>query len=381
MHLAAAHDPERVGGGGVLYLQGHVLEQLAVEPVADLAAGDVLALTAGQGAVVDREGHLNGGVVDLDEGQGLHLGGVAQGVADGDVGQARESHDVAGGDVVAGDAAVGLEVIQLGQAAAQADRGIVPVAGHHFLAHAAGAVLDAADADAAHKVIVVDRGDQHLEGGVGVALRGLDGVQNGVEQGDEVGAGDIGVQAGGAGAAAAVDHGAFQLLVRSAQVHQQVEHFVHHFFDAGVGAVDLVDDHHQAQVLLQGLLQHEAGLGHTALGGVHQQDHAVDHLQHALHLAAKVGVARGIDDVDLDALVGAGAVFGQDGDAALTLDVAAVHDALGHDLVVAERAALAEHGVHQGGLAVVNMGDDGHVAQIVTNHTNQTSLFYNDMVL
>ena len=43
--------------------------------------------------------------------------------------------------------------------------------------------------------------------------------------------------------------------------------------------------------------------GHAALGGIHQQQNAVDHLQHALHLAAKVSVARGVDDVDLDALV------------------------------------------------------------------------------
>src|SRR5699024_469439 len=197
-------------------------------------------------------------------------------------------------------------------------------------------------------------------------------VQESVEQEHQVGGGDVGVQAAGAGPAAAVDHGALQLLVRGAQVHQQVQHLVYYFFDAGVGAVDLVDDHHQAQVLLQGLLQHEAGLGHAALGGVRQQDHAVDHFQHPLRCAANVGVARGVHDVDRDARVSAGAVLGQDGDAAVTLDVASVHDARGDRLVVAESAALAEHGVYQGGLAVVNVGDDGHVAQIVTNHTNQT---------
>ena len=86
-------------------------------------------------------------------------------------------------------------------------------------------------------------------------------------------------------------------------------------------------------------------------------------------------MARGIDDVDFDALVGAGAVLGQNGDAALTLDVAAVHDALGHDLIVAERTALTQHGVHQGGLAVVNVSDNGNVAQIVTNHKIQP-LYY-----
>ena len=86
-------------------------------------------------------------------------------------------------------------------------------------------------------------------------------------------------------------------------------------------------------------------------------------------------MARGIDDIDLDALVGAGAVFGQNGDAALTLDIAAVHHALGHGLIVAESAALAQQGVHQRGLAVVNVSDDSDIAQIVTNHKIQPLYF------
>ena len=165
------------------------------------------------------------------------------------------------------------------------------------------------------------------------------------------------------------------MLVGSAQVHQQVEDFVDDFLDAGIGAVDLVDGDHKAQILLQSLLQHETGLGHAALSSVHQQQNAVDHLQHALDLAAEVGVARGIDDIDLDALVGAGAVLGQNGDAALTLDVTAVHDTLSHSLIVAESAALAQQGVHQRGLAVVNVSDDSDIAQIVTNHKIQPLYF------
>ena len=375
MHLATAHDAEGIGGGRVLHLQGDVLQQFLLQTVADLAAGDVLALAAGQRAVVDGEGHLDGGVVDLHEGQRLHAGGAAQGVADGDVRQAGEGHDVACGDVVAGLTAIGLEVIQLGQTAAHLQVGVVPVADDHFLAHLGDAVLDAADADAAHELVVVHGGHQHLEGSLGVALGGPDGAQQGVEQGDQIGAGHIGVEACGALTAAAEQHGAVQLLIGSAQIHQQVEHLVDDFLDAGIGAVDLVDGHHEAQVLLQSLLQHETGLGHAALGSVHQQQDAVDHLQHALDLAAEVGVARGIDDIDLDTLVGAGAVLGQNGDAALTLDVTAVHDTLCHDLIVAESAALMQHRVHQRGLAVVNVSDDSDIAQIVTNHKIQPLYF------
>ena len=51
----------------------------------------------------------------------------------------------------------------------------------------------------------------------------------------------------------------------------------------------------------------------------------------------------GVDDVDLDAVVLAGAVLGQNRDAALTLDVAGVHDALGHLLVGTESTGLLQH--------------------------------------
>ena len=57
------------------------------------------------------KGHLDGRVVDLHEGQRLDLRGGAQGVADGDIGQAGEGDNITGGDVVARLAAVGLEVV------------------------------------------------------------------------------------------------------------------------------------------------------------------------------------------------------------------------------------------------------------------------------
>ena len=86
-------------------------------------------------------------------------------------------------------------------------------------------------------------------------------------------------------------------------------------------------------------------------------------------------MAGGVDDVDLDALILTGAVFGQDGDAALALDVAGVHHAVGHLLVGTERAGLLEHLVDQRGLAVVDVGDDGNVAKIFPNHSSLYSLF------
>ncbi len=136
---------------------------------------------------------------------------------------------------------------------------------------------------------------------------------------------------------------------------------------AGVGAVDLVDDEDGCELRFERLREDVAGLRQRAFGGVDEQNDAVDHLEGALDLTAEVGVAGGVDDVDLR-LGSAGAVvldrgvFCEDGDAALAFEVVGVHDAFGYGLVRAKCAGLAKHGVDEGGLAVVDVGDDGDVA-------------------
>ena len=75
---------EGVGRGAVLHMQGDVLEQLAVQPVAQLARGDKAALASGKGGVVDRENHLHRGFADFDKGERGDLVGGAHRVADVD---------------------------------------------------------------------------------------------------------------------------------------------------------------------------------------------------------------------------------------------------------------------------------------------------------
>ena len=66
-----------------------------------------------------------------------------------------------------------------------------------------------------------------------------------------------------------------------------------------------------------------------ALGGIDDQQHAIDHLHDALDLAAEVGVAGGIDDVDGVAAPVDRGVLGLDGDALFAFEVHRVHGALG----------------------------------------------------
>ena len=138
--------------------------------------------------------------------------------------------------------------------------------------------------------------------------------------------------------------------------------------DALVGAVDLVDDDDDAVTQLQRAGEDEARLRHGALSGVDEQDDAVDHLEDTLDLSAEVGVARGIDNVDLGVAIADGGVFGEDRDAALTLEVVRVHDAVDDLLIFAVHAALLEHFVDEGGLAVVDVGDDGYIAKFFILH-------------
>ena len=363
MHLAPARHVEGVGAllGDV---QGHVLQQLPLQPVPQVPGGHILALLAREGGIVDGEGHLNGGVADLHKGQRLHTLRSAQGPADGDVRHTGQGHDLTGAGLGDGVLAQAVEFIQCHNLALLLHLGIVEVADGDLLVDLDGAPLHTAHGDAAHIVVVVDGGHQQLQGGVLVPLGRGDIVDDGLKQGGQIGTGHIRAVGSGTLAARAEHGGRIELLVGGVQIQQQLQHLVHHLMDPGVGLIDLVDGHDDLVAQLQGLLQNEPGLGHGALGGVHQQNDAVDHLQNALHLAAEIGVARGIHNVDLVVFIMNGGVLGQNGNAPLPLQVPGVHDTLHGGLIFPVDTALLQHLVHQSGLAMVNVGDNGNIADL-----------------
>ena len=131
---------------------------------------------------------------------------------------------------------------------------------------------------------------------------------------------------------------------------------------ARIGTVNLVDDHDGLQLGFKSLGQHVAGLGQRAFGRIHQQHDAVDHLESAFDFAAEIGVAGGVDNVDLATFKGDGGVLGKDGDAAFPFQIVRVHHPVCHLLIGAECSRLPQHGVYEGCLAVVNVGNDGDIA-------------------
>jgi hypothetical protein len=220
------------------------------------------------------------------------------------------------------------------------------------------------DADAAGVVGVVEGGDLHLDGAV-VELGGGDEFDDGVEQGLDGVARILGEVADGpAVASGGVEDGEVELVVGGAEFDEEVEDFVEDFVVALGGLVDLVEDDDGLEAELEGLVEDEAGLGHGAFGGVDEQQDAVGHVEDAFDLPAEVGVAGGVDDVDFDALVADGDVLGEDGDAAFAFEVVAVEQAVLAGGLALGDVELAQDGVDEGGFAVVDVGDDGDVADV-----------------
>src|SRR2546423_321999 len=117
------------------------------------------------------------------------------------------------------------------------------------------------------------------------------------------------------------------------------------------------------------LSQNEPRLRHRAIESIHDEAYAIDHAKNALHFPAEVGVAGSVDDVDLRSLPANGGVLGQNGDTALALEWIGIHHALHDDLVLAERAGLPEHLVHESRLAVIDVRDDRDVSEFLLCHS------------
>ena len=120
--------------------------------------------------------------------------------------------------------------------------------------------------------------------------------------------------------------------------------------------------------MVQGQVGIGQGLGLYALGGIHHQHRTLAGGQGAGDLIIEVHMARGVNEVQGIGL----AVFrfiikvdgpGFDGDAPLTLQVHVVQELVLH-LPLGHGVTQLQQAVCQGGFAVVNVSDDGKVADV-----------------
>src|SRR5258707_8191538 len=220
----------------------------------------------------------------------------------------------------------------------------------------------------------MELGNENLQRPVFIAWGGGNGIDDRLKQRTQIFARRSLMHGSGSCLGVRIKDGEIKLLFLGIEINKEVVHLVKNFLRTGIRPVDLINDQNRLQVRLKGLAQYVTSLRQRAFARVHQQHDAVDHLERALHLAAKIGVAWRIDNIDFCAGIEHGRVLGKNWDSALAFQIVRVHDTLGDGLVVAEGAALAKHGVNQRGLAVVDVGNDGDVANTWVQMENSSGL-------
>ena len=134
----------------------------------------------------------------------------------------------------------------------------------------------------------------------------------------------------------------------------------------GRGQVDLVENGEHLDALLDGGVAIGHRLRLDALAGVDHQQRTLAGGQRAAHFVTEVDVTRRVDEIKavgfaVARLVGERGGLRLDGDATLALEVHRIEHLRLH-LAVCEPPTLLDEAVGQRALAVVDVGDDGEVA-------------------
>ncbi len=126
--------------------------------------------------------------------------------------------------------------------------------------------------------------------------------------------------------------------------------------------VDLVERGHDREVGFEGRVAVGEGLGLDPLARVDEEDGALARRHAAGDLVPEVDVAGRVDEVEDVVLPREADVLRLDGDAALPLEIHRVQ-VLGPHVPELHGTAQLEEPIGQGALAVVDVGDDGEVAE------------------
>ena len=117
-----------------------------------------------------------------------------------------------------------------------------------------------------------------------------------------------------------------QLLFSGIQVEKQFKNCIMHFIGTAICFINLIDNHNWLQMQLQCFLQHKTSLWHGAFKSIHQKYNAIRHFQYTFHFTTKVTMARCVNHIYFDAVVGNSSVFGENGNATFLFKIIAVHD-------------------------------------------------------
>ena len=368
MQLPAATDLKSVRALGVVDPQADIRLQFPHQPGPKMPACHVLAFPSCKGAVIDGECHGHCRLADLDERQSFHPGRIADCVADGNIFRTVQRHDIPHADLCSVHPFQSVVLEQPAQPPYRTHCAGLQIRVHHVHPFGEGSAHHPPHADPADVVAVIDSGYQHLCRTLRISFRCGNIIQDCIKQRPQILSRVLHVQRCGSSPCGYIQDGVFDRRFIRFQIDQQIQNLIDHFFTPGVRPVHLVDHDQNLQLQFQRLLQHKAGLRHGSFKAVHQQQHAVHHLQHPFDLSAEICMPGGIDNVNFGFSVMHGSIFTQNGDAPLPFQVVGIHHAVHHLLVFSVYAALFQHLINQGRLAMIHMCNDCNIPNIFPNH-------------
>ncbi len=148
--------------------------------------------------------------------------------------------------------------------------------------------------------------------------------------------------------------------------------------DFGGGQIDLVEHRHDFVAGIERVIDIGEGLRLDALGGIDDQQRALDGGHRARDFIGEVDMAGRVDEIE-DVVFAVLRLVVQpdglrlDGDAALALDIHRIEHLLLH-LALLEPASGLDQAVGQRRFAVVDMGDDGEIADVIERKSHTATL-------
>ena len=363
LQLATPLHLPRIGSLSWQHAQRDVPDELLLESRQNHAGGEAGAVLARERRRVDSDRHRETRLVHSDHGQRARIVGVGERLADRDLGDTGNCDQLTGSRLFGLDAVESFGHVQLGDlhthdfpiGAAPGD--LLTLANRPF--------TNAAEREAPEIWRRVEVRDMRLQRVPFIVERCRDAVDENVEERRKVVGEIVWIETRAARARVGVDDRKLDLALVGVEIEEELVHLVHHVLDPSVGSIDLVDDEDHRQPRLECLAEHEPRLRQRPFARVHEEQDAVHHRQRAFHLATEVGVARRVDDVDLDPVAPDGRVLRKNRDPFLAFEVHRVHHAIGDVLIGAERTGLPQHRVNERRLAVIDVGNDRNVPNIL----------------
>ena len=303
--------------------QRHVVHQLFIQAVKDLTRGNVLTFFTAERRGVNAEEHGNGRLIDRQRRQRFNILRIADGVRDVQLAQTGDRDDIARFSDVALDTLqtqVGQNFTDFtitGFAFAINDSDLLVRL--HFTA------LDAADADDANVVVVVQLGDLHLQRAIKVNVRCRYAIDDSLIQRSHILSHIFVIQTRNTVQRGSVNDREVQLFVGSIKVNEQVEYLIDNPVRARARTVNFVDNNNRLQTVGKSFLGDEARLRHRTIKGINHQQHRIYHGHDTFNFTTEVGVPRGINDVDTVIIPFDSSVFSEDGNPTLFLQIVGVH--------------------------------------------------------